>query len=80
VAGERQLPLQREDPIAVVGLAVGRRLHERRLREARLACDGEHRRVAEIVGAVDHAQAVAGQRRRREDVQPRDRVTDRTHF
>ena len=71
VPGEGQLAHDRPDAVAVVGARLGRGLDEGRLRELRLAREGEHRRVVDAVGVVDDGEAVAGQRPRREDVEPR---------
>jgi hypothetical protein len=74
VPGERHLLRRRPDAVAVVGAVDGRRLHERRLHQARLAREGEHDVVAHVCGVVHHREPVAGQRRVREDVEQRVRV------
>jgi hypothetical protein len=71
MAGERQLGDDRPDAVAVVGADVGRALHVRRLRQLRLAREREHRRVVDAVGVMDDGKAVAGERPRREHVEPR---------
>jgi hypothetical protein len=70
MAREGQLADDRPDAVAVVGAGLGRALHEARLGQLGLAREGEHGRVVEAVGVVDHGEAVAGQRARREHVEP----------
>jgi hypothetical protein len=72
MAGERHLAGRREDAVAVVRAGPRGGLDEGRLRQARLAREGEHRRVVEPVGIVDDRELVARQRDRREDVEPRE--------
>jgi hypothetical protein len=69
--GEGQLAHDGPDAVAVVGARLGRALDEAGLRELRLTREGEHRRVVDAVGMVDDGEAVAGERARREDVEPR---------
>jgi hypothetical protein len=70
MAGKRHLARQREDAVAVVGAGARRALDVRRLGQARLTREREHRVVVEPVGVVDDGELVARQRRRREDVEP----------
>ena len=58
-ARRRQVP----DAVAVVGPRVVGGLHERRLRQPRLAREGQHRRVVEPSASMHHGELVAGQRR-----------------
>jgi hypothetical protein len=74
VTGERHLFGRRPDAVAVIGAVDGRRLHERRLHELRLAREGAHHLVAHVLRVVHHRQPVAGQRRGREHIEQRVRV------
>ena len=59
MAGERQLAARREDAHAVVGLGVGGRQQEGRLRQVGPAREGLHLRVVEAVGVVHHGERIA---------------------
>ena len=72
MAREGQLADDRPDAVAVVGARLRRGLDEGGLRQLRLAREGEHGRVVDAVGVVHDGETVAGQRARREDVEPRE--------
>jgi len=57
--GEGQLPAGSEDPQAVVGLGVGRRQYERRLRQVRPSGDALHRLAVQPVAVEDDGDGVA---------------------
>ena len=69
--GERDLAAHHPDAVAVVGAVLLRGLHERGLRELRLAREGVHHVVGDVAGVVDDGELVALQARGREDVEER---------
>ena len=74
VSREGDLRSDREDAVAVVGPLRLSRLHEAGLREPRLAREGRHLLVVEIVGVVHDREAVALERVLGEDVEDGVRV------
>lgn len=58
MSSERHLVLRSEDPYPVVGVGVGRRKQEGRLRQVRPPCERLHLLVAQTLGIDDHGHRV----------------------